>query len=83
MTSEELFKKYSDHTALSEGHYAYLVNKEDFQSALIEFTKFHLEAALKKASEKVYFRDSDGFILNTSEESKKVILDSYPLENIK
>jgi hypothetical protein len=50
---------------------------------LIEFAKLHVEAALKEASKKIYFRDSDGFILNTSEESKNIILNSYPLENIK
>jgi hypothetical protein len=47
----------------------------------IEVAKLHVEAALKEASEKAYFRDSNGFVC-TTEENKKSILNSYPLENI-
>ena len=49
---------------------------------LIEFAKLHVEAALKAASEKAYFRDSNGFVC-TTEENKESILNAYPLENIK
>lgn len=33
----ELFKKYSDHIALSEGHYDYLMDENDFKEAVLEF----------------------------------------------
>ena len=46
---------------------------------MIEFTKFHVEAALKKASEKVIIED-DPFEYELDENS---ILNAYPLENIK
>jgi len=50
--------------------------------AMIEFAKLHGEAALKAASRKAYFRDSNGFVC-TTEENKKSILNAYPLSNIK
>ena len=49
---------------------------------MIEFAKLHVEAALKEASEKAYYRDTNGFI-ETSSENKQSILNSYPLTNIK
>ena len=49
---------------------------------MVEFAKLHVEAALKEASEKAYYRDSDGFIARSSE-NKRVIIESYPLTNIK
>ena len=55
--------------------------KEYIKGAMIEFAKLHVEAALKEASEKAYFRDSNGFVC-TTEENKKSILNAYPLENI-
>jgi len=36
----ELFKKYSNYTALSEGHYDYLMDEEDFKEAVLEFYKW-------------------------------------------
>jgi hypothetical protein len=71
-TAEELFKYYADHTALSEGHYDYLVNKEDFIEALQKFAKLHVEQALKEASEDANM-DSDYY----------QALQVYPLTNIK
>ena len=37
---KELFKKFSNYTALSEGHYDYLVEEEDFEEAVLEFYKW-------------------------------------------
>ena len=48
-TTEELFNKYKEHVALTEGHYDYLIEKEEFKTALIEFAKYHVERALKEA----------------------------------
>jgi len=33
----ELFKEYSNNTALSEGHYDYLMDEEGFKEAVLEF----------------------------------------------
>jgi hypothetical protein len=83
LTAEELFKYYAEHTALSESHYDYLVDKEDFIEALHKFAKLHVEAALKQASENVAVvfegagYDADAYV------DKKSILNSYPLDNIK
>lgn len=34
---KELFDKYSNNTALTEGHYEYLMDEEDFREAVLEF----------------------------------------------
>jgi len=34
---DELFKQYSNYTSLSEGNYDYLMDKEDFKEAVLEF----------------------------------------------
>lgn len=52
MTAEELFNNYKNYTALTEGHYEYLVDEEGFKEALIEFAKYHVQEALKEASKK-------------------------------
>jgi hypothetical protein len=51
------------------------INQEEY-SAMIEFAKFHVEAALKSASE-IILRNSG---VNDFEDS---ILNSYPLTNIR
>lgn len=58
-TVEEFFKKYSDNTSLSEGHYDYLVEKDSFKEAMIEFAKLHCEAQLKAILEKVRVREDE------------------------
>ena len=94
-TAEEFFKEYSDNTSLSEGHYDYLVEKNSFKEAMIEFAKMHVQEALKQASEKAFVEYID---LNTDEifdytevitdddveanVNKDSILNAYPLENI-
>jgi hypothetical protein len=42
-TIEEFFNNYSDNVSLSEGHYDYLVEKDSFKEAMIEFAKLHVE----------------------------------------
>jgi prophage maintenance system killer protein len=54
----------------------------DVKQAMIEFAKLHVEAALKQASEKAYYRDFNEYVCR-SEENKQSILNSYPLTNIK
>lgn len=50
--TEEFFKDYSNLYQFEEGDSEYLVDKEDFSKALIEFAKLHVISALQKASEK-------------------------------
>ena len=47
--------------------------------AMIEFTKYHVELALKVASEKANLTDNGRFPFV----DKESILNAYPLENIK
>jgi hypothetical protein len=57
------------------------INQEEY-SAMIEFAKLHVEAALKEASKKVTVtRDKEFYTL--SNVNKNSILKSYPLTNIK
>ena len=54
----------------------------DVERAMIEFAKLHVQAALKRASEKAHLKElsihlSDGSV------DKDSILTSYPPENIK
>ena len=67
ITAEEFSRKY---TRLRSA-----MAISDISEMMIEFTKLHVEAALKEASEKAYFRDSNGFVC-TSEENKKSILNA-------
>jgi translation initiation factor 2 beta subunit (eIF-2beta)/eIF-5 len=39
-TAERLFKVYSNNTSLSEGHYDYMMDKEDFKEASLEIVKW-------------------------------------------
>lgn len=51
ITTDSLFKDYSDLCQFEEGSPEYLVDKEDFKEALIKFAKYHVKKALEKASE--------------------------------
>ena len=77
-TAEELYRdtKINSNLDLFSDDVPHLVK------LMIEFAKFHVEAALEEAAERAYFRDSNEFIF-TPEENKQAILNSYPLENIK
>ena len=52
------------------------INQEEY-SAMFEFAKFHVEAALKTAAK----TRKNGFYDSSKEE--ELIINSYPLENIK
>jgi hypothetical protein len=63
-------------------------NEIDITHAMIEFTKLHVEAALKEASEKVELSDLLHEFIEDSWEGgpfidKDTILNAYPLDNIK
>jgi hypothetical protein len=79
-TAEE-FLKDLQHEYEETGEYK-MYFAIDIPNKLREFAKLHVESALNAASEKVYYRDSNGFI-ETSEENKYSVLNSYPLTNIK
>jgi hypothetical protein len=79
-TAEE-FLKDLQHEYEETGEYK-MYFAIDIPNKLREFAKLHVESALNAASEKVYYRDSNGFI-ETSEENKYSALNSYPLTNIK
>lgn len=82
MTAEELFNNYKNYTALTEGHYEYLVDEEDFKEALIEFAKYHVQEALKEALDSVPCLGSSTDIASY-EGVAEAVLNSYTLENIK
>lgn len=82
ITAEEFFFDYSidyEYDNLS-------VNcKQEITHKAVEFAKLHVEAALKKVSEKATI-NINGFIQDYDENlcvDKNSILTSYPLENIK
>jgi hypothetical protein len=53
----------------------------DIEGIMIEFAKLHVEAALKEASEKYWIDATTSS--NSIQGYKDLILNSYPLENIK
>ena len=57
-----------------------IINHGDVKTAMIEFAKLHVKAALKEASEKAEWK---GYTLAAVEICNYSILDAYPLENIK
>ena len=77
-TANELFEQYHGFEADS--------SSRDIISLMVEFTKLHVEAALKEASEKAIItahiptKDDDRVY---QEISKVSILNSYSLDNIK
>lgn len=55
------------------------VNVGDIERAMVEFTKIHVETALKETSKKVKRRE--GLIVD--HKLTKSMLNTYPLDNIK
>ena len=55
--------------------------EEGVQEAMIEFTKLHVEAALKAAASDAHTKDVP--YTDDVEVDKESILNAYPLENIK
>ena len=41
--AERLFKEYSNNTSLAEGHYDYMMDKDDFKEAFLEIAKWQQE----------------------------------------
>ena len=48
-TASELFEEYSWSSYLEDGGYATCIGIEDFEKALIDFAKLHVQAALESA----------------------------------
>lgn len=83
MTVEELFENYKEYTALTEGHFEYLVDEEDFKKALIEFAKYHVQKALEKYTEKLELERVKHHYPPLNFINKTDLKSVYPLENIK
>lgn len=80
-TAEEQFKMYSNLYQFEEGPSEYLVDKEDFVTAVIEFAKLHRKAILEVALKEVDFNwDGDELVFNTHGLiiDKNSILNAYP-----
>jgi hypothetical protein len=67
-----------------------IINHGDVKTAMIEFAKLHVEAALKEASEKVKiegggtFKTNEGYLQSVPTiVNKDSILNAYSLKNIK
>ena len=61
----------------------------DIEGIMIEFTKLHVESALKEASNKALLKDEGRYVLGDEDwhedlvVDKKSILNAYPLTNVK
>jgi hypothetical protein len=76
-TAEDLLKQiYNEDSGAGGDSYS----QGDIERLMIEFAKYHVEQALKEASEKAEW---SGYALASVEIDKDSILDAYPLENIK
>ena len=60
-TAEELFKKYRILYHFEEGSPEYLIDKEDFKTAIIEYAKLHVKAALSSANNKSLIKIEDAY----------------------
>ena len=76
-TAEEFFNNFCNkRTRVGQ------LNDTERLEVMIEFAKLHVEAALKQAAEKAYFRDFNDYICR-SDENRQSILKSYSVSNIK
>lgn len=86
MTSEELFKKYSDLCQFEE-YSKRLVDKDNFQQAMIEFAIFHTKSALEAATEEAILGKVGAFGTYWNRGDlvldKQLILNAYPEDLIK
>ena len=78
LTIEELFDKYSNLYQFEEGDPEYLIDKGDFDNAIIEIVKLYITDVLENASMYVSGNEEE-----TTEEVRNKILNSYSLDNIK
>lgn len=84
-TTDEMFKEYSELCQFEE-FTEYLVDKEDFKQALIEFAKLHVEAALNQACESAVLGKEGAFGTYWNRGDlvldKESVLNCYPPKNI-
>jgi hypothetical protein len=86
MTAEEFYEDYVDFKVVPKKNYKDKDLLEDTHLAMIEFAKYHVEQALKKASEEASITHK--YINHHStppeyEVNKDSIINAYSLENIK
>jgi hypothetical protein len=73
MTAEECLNSYVDDY--------YEISTEGAKNAMIEFAKYHVEKALKKAAQEAEINFE--VYIDDYEINRDSILNAYPLENIK
>lgn len=82
-TTEEIIEKMTDYWQGGKAQYI----EKDVKSAMIEFAKLHVQAALEAASKKAKTKEDIAIFAEGSYKTqvvdKESILKSYPLSNIK
>ena len=82
VTTKELLKTEFSMTYIVEDELIITNGNDIIEKMLIDFAKFHVQAALKAASIHVKLKRID-FTVNDYMVDKESILNSYPLKNIK
>ena len=82
VTTKELLKTEFSMTYMVEDELIITNGNDIIEKMLIDFAKFHVQAALKAASIHVKLKRID-FTVNDYMVDKESILNSYPLKNIK
>ena len=75
MTAEKFLENWFNRKG-----YVAIDQADDIEESLIEFAKYHVEQALKEASKAALDKQNPD---NRKYVSKKLIINSYPLTNIK
>jgi len=95
MTIQQIFKKHANYTKLPDMDFDYMMDEEDFTNAAKELIEYHVQAALREASEfrePILLTDMRGNTKTTSRYysnnitaslNKKQILTCYDLNLIK
>jgi hypothetical protein len=78
-TAEELFEKYHWTGSFEEGGFVNVVDREDFEKALLDFARLHVAEALHETLESISFLHYNA----TYKDIKEIFLNAYPLTNIK
>jgi hypothetical protein len=78
-TAEELFEKYHWTGSFEEGGFVNVVDREDFEKALLDFARLHVTAALEAASQNLEIKLMDSSTIHVIDSS----IFNYPLTNIK
>ena len=82
VTTKELLKKEFSMTYMVEDELIITNGNDIIEKMLIDFAKFHVQAALNAASIHAKLKRID-FTVNDYMVDKESILNSYPLKNIK